>query len=229
MRTVTRELPGEASRPANRDEPRPAGSSGWHLGQPSRSEKLKARLIFAILLLLGFSLVAAPFYVGWRHVVVLWVFGIPLSGITGYMLVWGIVFRIRHRTPEERAEYREHWLDRELGSDSRADTSARTFFAYKAAKGKDRLLNTGIDGTAVVRYAADVRMGRGDDERVVYLELDVTVGDKPVYQVRTGEFVTTISSSLISPGRRLAVKVDPSDPRLVAIDSDRSYGLPETE
>ncbi len=229
MRTMTRELPGELPAPAGGNEPEPAGSSKWHLPQPSKSEKRKARSVFAVLLLLGFSLVAAPFIVGWRHVVVLWVFGIPLAGVTGYMLVYGIVFRFRYRTPEERVAYRERWLDRELGSESGADTTRRTFFAKQAAKGKDRLLRCGIGATAAVTYVADAHLGRGDDERLVYLELDVTVGNKPVYQVCTGEFVSTVSSSLVTPGRRLPVKVDPSDPQLVAVDWERSYRLPLQE
>ena len=55
---MTRELPGELPQPVNWNEPRPTGSSKWHLGQPSKSEKRKARFVFALLLLLGFSLVA---------------------------------------------------------------------------------------------------------------------------------------------------------------------------
>lgn len=167
-------------------------------------------------------MVAAPFFVGWRNVVPLWMIGIPLVGVFGYMLGFAIVFRLRHRSPEARAAYRERMLDTGPG----ANPHARTFVARKAIKEKDknRVLRDGVDGTAVVTFIADGHMQSGFGH-LVYLELDVTVGAGPGYQVRTGEYLTPVTSGTVAPGRRLSVKVHPNDPQQVAVDWERSLRL----
>ena len=96
--------------------------------------------------------------------------------------------------------------------------------AHQATKRKKAILGSGLDGSAVVTFLADGNRGN-QFEQLVYLELDVTVGERPCYPVRTGEYVTATSSGSLSPGRRLVVKVDPVDPQQVAVDWDRSLRL----
>jgi hypothetical protein len=182
-----------------------------------RSAKWRGRVLAVAGLTAGLTLVVVPVFNGWHNVVTLWLIGIPLTGLFGYMIGFGIVIRIRYRTPEARAAYRERMLD----TGPAASPPARSFFAHKATKDKSDILRCGVDGTAVVTLVADGELAKGL-AHLVYLELDVTVGAAPAYHARTGEYLTPASSGSVSPGRQLVVKVHPEDPQRVAVDWPRS-------
>jgi hypothetical protein len=178
-----------------------------------RSTKWKVRVIAFGGLLAGLTFLAIPPLVDWSLVVPLWIFGLPLTGVFGYMIGYGLIFRLRHPDPAERAAARERVLDTGPG----ASPHARSFFARQATKDKDRVLRSGVDGTAVVTFIADGHMKVGF-AHLVYLELDVTVAGAPPCQVRTGELLTPAATGTLTPGRQLVVKVDPEDPQRVAVD-----------
>ncbi len=185
----------------------------------SQTKKWTLRVLHVVGLLVGLAMVAAPAVVGWSHTKPLWIIGIPLVLFNGLIVGYGIAFRIRYRTPEARVAYKKRTFDPDAGG------NARILYANRATKDKDRVLRSGIDGTAVVTFIADGHMEKGFSH-LVYLELDVTVGNDPAYQVRTGEYLTPASSGSVSPGRELAVKVDPDDSQRVAVDWERSLRLP---
>lgn len=160
--------------------------------------------------------------------VVLWILGIPLTLFFGYMLLRAIIFRLMHPDPEDRRRRRDQFLhERERIRNERRSLDNpvnRSSLAYRATKHRKEILRCGVDGTALVTFIADG--GRGNDvEQLVYLELEVSVAGGAPYEVRTGEFLTAASSGSVAPGRRLAVKVHPTDRLRVAVDWERSLRL----
>lgn len=187
-----------------------------------RSTKWKVRILAFGGLLLGLVLLASATRAGRDDAIGLYLIGIPITGLCGYMIVSALIFRFRYTTPEARAEQRAKLLDTSPGNPHAA--AARSYFADRATRGKDEVLCSGVDGTAVVTFLADGHRGN-EFKHLVYLELDVTVGDADTYQVRTGEYLTAASSGSVSPGRKLIVKVDPKDPQRVAVDWEWSLRL----
>ena len=180
-------------------------------------EQRRVRLVVSAGLLSGAALMLLPVLVDGVGYLP-WIFGVPLVLVFGYILVGGVIFRLRHPDAEERARLRERLLDT---SPDRGDTLARRYLAGRAVRGKDRVLRSGTAGTALVTLVADGHQGN-ELQSLVYLELDVTVGDAAPYRVRTGEYLTAASAGSVAPGRSLAVRVDPTDPQRVAVDWDRS-------
>lgn len=184
------------------------------------SEKRKGQIVVFGGLALGVVLLVAPVVVPGASFA-LWVPAIPLVGLFGYMVGWGIWFRLKYRTKEERERYREQLLSGEHGNRQ----AARGFMADKATKDKDAVLRTGVEGLAVITLIADGHIRRGHSD-LVYLELDVMLQDGPVYQVRTGEYLSAAAVGTVRPGATLIVKVDPADPQRVAVDWDQCLRLP---
>jgi hypothetical protein len=168
----------------------------------------------------GLALVAAAIATedapGWW-----WLAGIPLALVCGTLAAIWISFRIRHPSREQRQQVFEQ-IEARRESVGRPLEQSRV--AYRATKHKQAVLRSGVDGTAMVTYLADGRRAN-EFRQLVYLELDVRVGDAAPYRVNTGEFLTAASAGSVSPGRELHVKVDPADPQRVAVDWDRSLRL----
>lgn len=186
--------------------------------QLGREGARRFRLVLALGATSGAALVVAaalwPDAPAW-----LWWVGLPLLVLDGGLLLVGLSFRARHRTPEARRAALDDLRDRQqaLGAD-------RSTLAHRATKHHDRTLRDGVDATAVVTFVADG--GRASQFRqLVYLELEVTVGGRPPYAVRTGEYLTAASSGTVRPGAALTVKVDRDDPQRVAVDWERSLRL----
>lgn len=150
-----------------------------------------------------------------------WWLGVPLAVVFGALASMGIRFRLRHRTPEERQRVLTEIAERK---EALAEPLERSTLAHRETKHKKHVLRSGIDADAVITFLADGK--RGDDlERLVYLELDVTVPGAAPYSVQTGEYLTAASTGSVAPGRRLRVKVLPDDPQRVAVDWERSLRL----
>jgi hypothetical protein len=96
--------------------------------------------------------------------------------------------------------------------------------AKGTTKYKREVIRTGTEGRAVITAIKD--LGHGDEtRRLVYLELEVTVGAGAPYAVSTGEHVGIVSAGSVAVGRELVVRVDPSDPQRVAVDWEQSLRL----
>lgn len=150
-----------------------------------------------------------------------WWVGAPLAVVCGGFAWMGIRFRLRHRTPEERQQALAELAGRR---ETLGEPLERSSLAHGETKHKKRVLRDGIDAEAVITFLADGK--RGDDfERLVYLELDVTLPGAVTYQVKTGEYLTAASTGSVAPGRRLRVKVLPDEPQRVAVDWERSLRL----
>lgn len=156
----------------------------------------------------------------------LWVIGGLLTAFFGYNVATAVIFRLRHPDPDERAAARAEILARRdaLRGDTAQPGPSRGSLANRASKGKDAVLRDGVPGTALITFIADG--GRGNDfTQLVYLELDVAVGDAAPYPVRTGEYLTAASTGSVAPGRELVVKVDRADPQRVAVDWEQTLRL----
>jgi hypothetical protein len=130
----------------------------------------------------------------------------------------------RTHTPEERAA-----LAAEFES-----TRERNGFVARTAKDKGEVLRTGADARAVITTVEDTRNTDEDLGRLVYLELEVTVGADRPYGMRTGEYVRSVVSAGKRPGiwvtslavgRELSVRVDPANRQRVAVDWEKSARL----
>lgn len=150
-----------------------------------------------------------------------WILGGALALGCGFLAATWISFRLRHRSPEERERAFEAMRQRQ---EVVGRPVVRSKIAYRATKHKRSVLRSGVEGSAVVTFLADG--GRANEFRqLVYLELDVTVPGQEAYPVKTGEFLNSASAGSVSPGRELKVKVDPTDPRRVAVDWEASLRL----
>jgi hypothetical protein len=149
----------------------------------------------------------------------LWWLGFPLAVVCAPLAVLGMRFRMR--SPEERQRYVDGLRARAAANES---TANRRKVARDATRHKKQVLQTGMDGTAIVTFLADANAG-DESRHLVYLELRVAVGGAPPYEVRTGEWLTPASTGSVAPGRELVVKVDPASPERVAVDWERSLRL----
>jgi hypothetical protein len=155
-----------------------------------------------------------------------WLFaGIALVLLSGPLTLLGLHHRLRYPTPEARQERLEQLARRRAALEKQL---APGRIAHQATRYRNEVLRDGVDATALVTRLADG--GRGNDtHQLVYLELAVEGTDGTTYPVETGDYLTAASSGSVSPGRRLAVKVDPRDPQRVAVDWDRSLRWPVPE
>lgn len=170
-----------------------------------------------------------------------WMAGGLLTLVGGVRWAIWIAFWIRYPTREARQAHRERvatelaTLLRERDQERRRErqwqrkqTPSRerdTTPAHRAIEYRDEVLRYGVDGTAVITGVGDADYGN-EYRRLAYLELEVCIGDAPGYPVRTGAYVSLITSGSVAPGRRLAVKVDPADAQRVAVDWDRTLRPP---
>lgn len=195
------------------------------------STKYAVRTFLVLVLLGGLALLgaasrssAAP---GWW-----WWLGGGMVFVGGGFVVEFVRYRLKYPTPEAREKHRQevfakwqtHRAVIDQGRAEEGEKVDRQRVAREASRYKAAVLRAGVDGTAVVTFIADVRYGT-ESEHLVYLELEVTVGEAAPYQVRTGEYLTVASSGAVAPGRQLDVKVDPADPLRVAVDWERSLRL----
>ena len=184
-----------------------------------------SRLVFFGGLAAGIALLAVAATMA-EPPVALWAVGGVLTAFFGYHVATAVVFRLRNPTPEARAAARAELLARRdaLRAEAEKPGPGRGALAHRATKRKAAVLRDGVPGTAVITFIADG--GRGNDfTQLVYLELDVRVGDAAPYPVRTGEYLTAASTGSVSPGRELVVKVLPTDPQQVAVDWEESLRL----
>lgn len=151
-----------------------------------------------------------------------WLAGVPLAAVCGPLALTAIVFRLRHRSPEERQRVWDALEERREAA-TRAPLD-RSTIAHRATKHKNDVLRSGADARAVVTFIADGH--RANEYRhLVYLELEVTVPGSPPYEVKTGEYLNAASAGSVAPGRELLVKVDPHDHGRVAVDWERTLRL----
>lgn len=87
-----------------------------------------------------------------------------------------------------------------------------------------RLWTTGTPGTAeVVRIGTDGGGVNGHPD--IDFQLVVTVPGRPAYPVALTARVSTLAIPRIQPGCRISVRVDPTDPQQLVIDSELTpYG-----
>jgi hypothetical protein len=155
-----------------------------------------------------------------------WLFvGLTLVLIGGPLTLLGLHNMLRYPTPEARQQRLQELASQRAVLAERLEPGR---IAHQATKYKKEVLRDGVNATALVTRLADG--GRGNDtHQLVYLELAVESSADATYPVRTGEYLTAALSGSVTPGRRLAVKVDPRDPQRVAVDWDRSLRWPPPE
>lgn len=89
--------------------------------------------------------------------------------------------------------------------------------ARRAALEADRIMTTGLAGSALVSGLTQTGMTLNDQPQVD-IDLLVTVPGRAPYTARRKEFVPLILLGRLSAGLPLPVKVDPADPQNVIID-----------
>jgi hypothetical protein len=150
-----------------------------------------------------------------------WLAGVPLAAFFGAAAAFWIVFRLRHRSPEERKRALDDLTARQEASNQPLE---RSRLAHKATKHKKAVLRSGTGATAVVRFLADGHRAN-EFKQLVYVELEVTAPGRRPYVVKTGEYLDAASTGSMAPGRTLRVKVDPQNPQRVAVDWESSLRL----
>jgi len=141
------------------------------------------------------------------------------------VLFFALEYRFRRtHTPGERAALA-------ATSQLRRD---RIKFAERTALYKRKLLRTGTEAHAIITAATDLHRSDGDDHKLVYLELAVTVGADTPYAVCTGESIGAVydgwhwEMSSLWIGRKLVVRVDLTNRQRVAVDWKKSVRLRQT-
>jgi hypothetical protein len=86
----------------------------------------------------------------------------------------------------------------------------------KAAE-TERIDETGIAGVATITGLTQTGMFLNENPQVV-MDLSVSLGDRPPYEVKHQEFVPLIMLGQLSAGAQLPVKVDPADPQKAVIE-----------
>lgn len=97
--------------------------------------------------------------------------------------------------------------------------------ARRAAAEADRIMTTGLAGTATVTGLTQTGMSLNDQPQVD-MELLVSIPDRAPYPARRKEFVPLILLGRLSSGAPLPVRVDPADPQRVVIDWAASGTVP---
>ena len=95
----------------------------------------------------------------------------------------------------------------------------------RSAQRTERILATGVDGSATITSVAQTGMSMNDNPQVE-VGLMVELPGRPPYAATRREFVPLILLARLIPGARLPVTVDPADPQGVLIDW--SSGQPAT-
>jgi hypothetical protein len=93
------------------------------------------------------------------------------------------------------------------------------FVAYRAAA-KDRLHETGIDGTARILGLTQTGVWMNNNP-YVRLDLEVTVEGHPRYEIHHGEIVPQVLIGRLTKGTPLHIKVDPHHPSHIVVDWER--------
>jgi hypothetical protein len=175
--------------------------------------------IAVIVLVISLGVITAGIAVNIIDIVV----GFAIAIIVFLIVVLFFAYRFRRtHTPEERAALAAE-------SELRRD---RIRFARGTTTYKREVLRTGVEARAVITAVGDLRHTDDDDRtELVYLELSVTVGADTSYAVRTGEYIGAVDVgwdrvrwqvSSLWVGRKLVVRVDPTDRQRVAVDWRRS-------
>jgi len=99
------------------------------------------------------------------------------------------------------------------------------FVMVRSARGKARLLATGLAGTARITSVRQTNM-MVNNQPVIAFELLVAVPGRPEYTARYREVVPFIRLGQIQPGNTVAVRVDAARPERVAIDWGASVQAP---
>lgn len=185
--------------------------------KPGRASKWTLRVAVYGGAVTGVALIAAAVRAddprGWWLAV-----GIPLAVVCGGLASIWIVFRLRHRTAQDRDQYFEQLEARRKEVGRPLD---RPRLARRATRHKKAVLRSGTDATAVVTFLAD-GLRANEYQQLVYLELEVRLPGQAPYQVKTGEYLNAASAGSVAPGRELRVRVDPDDRQRVAVDWERS-------
>ena len=87
----------------------------------------------------------------------------------------------------------------------------------RSADNADRILRTGIDGTATITALTQTGVSMNDNPQVE-IGLSVRLPGKEPYAASRREFVPLILLARLTPGASLPVTVDPNDPQQVMID-----------
>lgn len=96
----------------------------------------------------------------------------------------------------------------------------------RSARGKARLLATGLAGTATIASVRQTSM-MVNNQPVLAFELLVQVPGRPQYTATLRELIPFIRLAQVQPGNTLAVRVDPARPERVAIDWGASASAPQ--
>jgi hypothetical protein len=106
------------------------------------------------------------------------------------------------------------------------------FFMRRFMGANQRLVATGIPGTALVLEVRDTGVTINNINAVFEARLQVTIPGQTPYEATAEVTLGRANWGALRPGMSVAVKVDPKDPRLVAIDwggrSAATTGLAET-
>lgn len=153
----------------------------------------------------------------------LWWSGAALVLSCGMLTGVWVSLYFRYPDPVKRRAYVEEFRARQTAASSAAEQKKADWWA--ATTRAKAVLRSGVDGRAVVTQVRDGDVA-SELQQLVHLELEVTVGDGPAYRVSTGEFLSATSAGSVRVGARLPVKVDPEDPRRVAVDWDRALTTP---
>lgn len=184
-------------------------------GQQTRSDAISGRNLRMAILSVGvlsLGIVTAKI-AGADIPSAVFVVAIVVLSIVAVMFTLRYWFRSTH-TPEETAA---------LSADYRTRHD-RMKFAKQSTKYKREVLQTGVEGRAVITAIGDLRVGN-EFEHLLHLELDVTLGAQPPYAVSTGENVGSGAIGSVAVGRQLVVRVDRADSQRVAVDWDESLRL----
>ncbi len=99
-------------------------------------------------------------------------------------------------------------------------------FVVRRFTGPDKqLLATGETAQATVVQIWDTGVTINDNPRIGLL-LDVQPANRPAYQVKTAQTVSRLQTSMYQPGQTLEVKIDPANPKKIAITAVISGGMP---
>jgi len=91
-----------------------------------------------------------------------------------------------------------------------------TMLVRRMASPNRALLASGETAQATVLKMWDTGMSVNDNPRIGLL-LEVRSATRPAYQVEVKQVVSRLQTSLFQPGMMLEVKIDPNDPKKVAI------------
>jgi len=89
---------------------------------------------------------------------------------------------------------------------------------FKGFSDDNKLLETGIPAQATILDSWDTGITLNNSPKVGML-LEVKPKNKPKYQVKVSKFVSRLQTNYYNVGTQLSVRVDPNNPKKVAIES----------